>query len=174
MSKTEISHIVNGHIVDERLVRGGELPKCPGALAFEALTGLKALGVRRVICLKNPSDESQIEIDNERTAVEAAGLIFLHRPLDNEGKFSYHDAKKIPDILALINEDKGRVFIHCKKGADRTGTVVACYRISRGWTADRAIKEMRQYGNAWWNWGMRGAVREFSAKLASASSRASS
>ena len=39
------------------------------------------------------------------------------------------------------------MFIHCKRGSDRTGTVVACYRISKeGWTDERAITEARQYG----------------------------
>ncbi len=39
------------------------------------------------------------------------------------------------------------VFVHCKYGADRTGTAVATYRIvCQGWTKEEAIAEMRSGG----------------------------
>ena len=41
----------------------------------------------------------------------------------------------------------GPLYVHCYAGSDRTGAMVACYRVARmGWTADQAIAEMRQYG----------------------------
>jgi protein tyrosine/serine phosphatase len=36
-------------------------------------------------------------------------------------------------------------FIHCQHGADRTGTMVAVYRVRvQGWTKEDAIKEMME------------------------------
>ena len=40
------------------------------------------------------------------------------------------------------------VFVHCMKGQDRTGVVIAAYRIRRqGWTFDQAYQEMLSYGH---------------------------
>ena len=44
--------------------------------------------------------------------------------------------------LLRASPDK-KVFVHCERGAERTGVMVACYRISsERWTADQAT--------AWW------------------------
>jgi hypothetical protein len=39
------------------------------------------------------------------------------------------------------------VFVHCKRGADRTGALIAVYRVSHdGRTAERALEEAELYG----------------------------
>ncbi|MBO0722086.1 MAG: dual specificity protein phosphatase family protein, partial [Blastocatellia bacterium] len=39
------------------------------------------------------------------------------------------------------------VFVHCRRGSDRTGVIIALYRIKQdGWTAEQAIKEANLYG----------------------------
>ena len=44
------------------------------------------------------------------------------------------------------NPDK-KVFVHCRLGDDRTGMMIAAYRMAaEGWTADEAMVEMRQFG----------------------------
>ena len=51
--------------------------------------------------------------------------------------------------LKLINagEAKGPVLLHCKHGADRTGVVIAMYRIIyQGWSKAQAINEMKNGG----------------------------
>lgn len=57
------------------------------------------------------------------------------------------------DIAAVVDEIheerlKGHnVHIHCTYGRDRTGIVVAYYRIAKqGWTVEEAWDEMQQYG----------------------------
>jgi protein tyrosine/serine phosphatase len=54
------------------------------------------------------------------------------------------------------------VFIHCKRGADRTGAMVAFYRIrNHGWTAARAYAEAREIGmRAWYN-GLKRQIEAF-------------
>jgi protein-tyrosine phosphatase len=46
-------------------------------------------------------------------------------------------------ILAILEKDStGAVFVHCKRGADRTGAVIAAYRIEHeGWNSAAALKE---------------------------------
>jgi len=54
------------------------------------------------------------------------------------------------DIVAgmrVIKSAKKPALVHCKHGADRTGCIVAIYRIVNcGWTRENAIKEFRYGG----------------------------
>ena len=51
-------------------------------------------------------------------------------------------------FLKLIQENPNKkIFAHCRLGDDRTGMMVAAYRMGlEGWTADEAMNEMRQFG----------------------------
>jgi len=45
------------------------------------------------------------------------------------------------------------IYVHCRRGCDRTGFVVAYYRyVVQGWTATEAIAEMRRLGFSRWYW----------------------
>jgi protein-tyrosine phosphatase len=54
--------------------------------------------------------------------------------------------------LAVITDDAaGPVFVHCQRGADRTGVVLACYRVQHdGWGKKKALSEARKYGMSWY------------------------
>lgn len=56
--------------------------------------------------------------------------------------------KQMSDILALLEDaSRGPVFVHCRRGADRTGVVIACYRIAHDhWTTEQAIREAHEQG----------------------------
>lgn len=49
-------------------------------------------------------------------------------------------------------------YVHCKAGVDRTGMVIAYYRIRQGWVPARAIREMWSMGmHPWyfyWAWSL--------------------
>lgn len=61
-----------------------------------------------------------------------------------------YDRKAIAYIVDRIDElrKQGKnVHLHCTYGRDRTGIVVAYYRIAKqGWTVDEAWAEMKEYG----------------------------
>src|ERR1019366_8567503 len=45
---------------------------------------------------------------------------------------------QISRVLGLLAPPASPVFMHCRRGADRTGTVIACYRITHdGWNNRR-------------------------------------
>ena len=66
----------------------------------------------------------------------------LERVKMNPGKIKDED---IAEILTLIKNSDKPVLIHCWHGSDRTGVVVAMYRIVfEGFSKEEAIKELRE------------------------------
>lgn len=51
-------------------------------------------------------------------------------------------------FLQLLRDNRGKkIFVHCQTGDDRTGMMIAAYRIAeQGWTAKEAMMEMEAYG----------------------------
>jgi hypothetical protein len=58
------------------------------------------------------------------------------------------EEKEAVRFLKIVTDPKrAPVLVHCQHGADRTGTMVAVYRIAvQGWSKDEAIREMTQGG----------------------------
>jgi protein tyrosine/serine phosphatase len=54
----------------------------------------------------------------------------------------------IAQFLTLLRDNPDRkIFVHCNTGIDRTGMMVAAYRMAEEkWTADEAMKEMKAFG----------------------------
>ena len=70
--------------------------------------------------------------------------------------------KQLAHVLEIIESAPGPVFVHCEHGCDRTGTVIACYRIHHDlWTAAAAQKEADVYGMSKLERGMRSFVADF-------------
>ncbi len=144
--------------VDERLYRGGQ----PDRAGLEAL---HALGVRTVVNLRT---------EDEREAVETAGLKYVHLPTSLA---PFSDALPTPIVTAFfatVNDvTNGPVFVHCRRGSDRTGFLVALYRISRqDWTADQAYREARERGMRWWYSGVKARLAAYADSLKPSVTRA--
>jgi protein tyrosine/serine phosphatase len=135
------------HQVSPRIFRSSQ----PDLSAFP---GIAALGIRTVVSLR--SDE---ESEGERAAAAAAGLNYVQIRL---GRFGRPGDEAIRQVLETITAEKNQpVLVHCKRGADRTGVVVACYRIGyEGWGAEEALEEAEEYGLGWWQLGMRKYIRD--------------
>ena len=115
--------------VNERLYRGGQ-PTAAG------LRNLAQLGVKTVIDLQ-VTGESRIR---EKELVESLGMGYFSLPM---GRGLGVDAEQIHATLKLLeNSDHGPVYVHCRRGHDRTGAVIACFRIAHeGWSNEKAIQE---------------------------------
>ena len=155
------AELPNFHRVNDGLYRGAQPP--PGGMRR-----LAALGIRTVVNLRD--DDGRALAEGEEAA--AAGLRYFNVPL---GDFGRPEEARVERVLALIEDPRNRpVFVHCKKGADRTGTVVAVYRITHdGWTADEAIHEAKSHGLSWVQFRMKDYISDTYRRLRQRRERAS-
>jgi tyrosine-protein phosphatase SIW14 len=144
------------HQVDERLYRGAQ----PDAAGFKYL---QELGVRTVINLRMADDAVKTD---ERRIVEALGMKYVNLPVE-DGNF-FTRSRTIPDdairefFNTLDSAGSAPVFVHCHRGADRTGAVVGFYRIARhGWDGTRAYAEAKEIGIRSWYKGLRRQIEAF-------------
>lgn len=143
-----IPGIPNFHQVNPRLYRGAQ----PSADAWPKLA---TLGIKTVIDLRRESEHS---IADEAKAVEAAGMRYVSFPMDG---FATPTAEQMARVLGLVDTGD-TVFVHCKLGMDRTGSVVAAYRIAReGWENPRALAEANSLGLHWYSQGMKRFIRSY-------------
>jgi len=80
--------------------------------------------------------------------------------------------EKVVKVLALLEDTStGPVFVHCKRGADRTGAVIACYRMEHDrWKNDQALSEAKSLGMSFFERAIQRYVREFRPRTLDASS----
>lgn len=128
------STIRNFHQVNPWLYRGGQPTK-------DEIQALAESGMRTVICLR----WGKKLIDAEKAAVESVGMEFISLPMYY---WNVPSQDALEDFLKIIDaRASGAVFVHCLHGADRTGFLLAMYRITRDkWTVHDAYKEMKRLG----------------------------
>ncbi len=146
--------ILNFGKVNETLFRGAQ----PDDGALESL---HRLGVKTIINLRMADD-----IWKEEAAKAAShGILYTNIPFHGMGRPTDDQVKT---VLGLIETLPGPVFIHCRHGCDRTGTIVACYRMKHDqWTLEKALSEANHYGLSIFERGMKKFVSDF-AKLLTA------
>jgi tyrosine-protein phosphatase SIW14 len=137
-------------MITSYLFRGGQ-PEDRG------FAELQALGVDLVVNLRNEADE----IVRERALVEAQGMRYVSIPWRGKENPKPEQVVEFLDLLRA-NVDK-IVFVHCERGSERTGVMIACYRMSsEGWTAEQALTEMEAFGFRRFGFGhLKRFVREF-------------
>jgi tyrosine-protein phosphatase SIW14 len=147
---SEIPGLPNFHQVDERLYRGAQ----PSASGFQYLA---KLGIKTIVDVR----ESGGRATTEQRLVESLGMRYTNVPLPGLAAPTMEQVAKLHFIFD--NPASGPVFIHCRRGADRTGTVIACYRIAHDrWENVKALAEAKSDGMSWLERAMRRFVLDFS------------
>ena len=123
-----VAGIANFHQVDNRLYRGAQ----PGD---EGIRQLAQLGVRTIVNLRTGDEDAAIASE--------LGLRHYHVPMV---PWRSTDEQVVAWLRIVIEQRKhGPVFVHCRQGADRTGLMIAVYRVVvDGWSKQAAIQEMTQ------------------------------
>jgi tyrosine-protein phosphatase SIW14 len=125
-----VEGVPNAGQVTANLYRGGQ----PTATGFEALA---SMGINIVVDLRGTR-----EGESERVAKLGMRYVSIswHCPFPKDETFA--------QFLILLRQNPGKkVFVHCRLGDDRTGMMVAAYRMAeQNWTATEAKKEMEAFG----------------------------
>ena len=127
--KVDVAGVRNCFQVASNLYRGAQ----PTA---EGMAQLKARGIRTIINLR--------AFHSDQDLVAGTGLKsvrFETEPWRGEGEDVVRFLKIVTDTNNLP------AFVHCQRGADRTGTMCAFYRITVcNWTKNEALAEMKNGG----------------------------
>jgi protein tyrosine/serine phosphatase len=144
-----VVHVRNFGVVNEHLLRGGEP-------TTEGLTELGSAGVKFIVDLREPGPAT----DLEKQQADRLGMQYTNVPLPPLTAPSPSQIRTVLNLLAEHNSQT--VFVHCRRGKDRTGTVVACYRVQHdGWDNVRALNEARSFGMSSMEHGMKAFILHF-------------
>jgi protein tyrosine phosphatase (PTP) superfamily phosphohydrolase (DUF442 family) len=127
--KVEMAGVKNCCQVTTNLYRGAQ----PTA---EGMKQLKMLGIRTVINLR--------AFHSDKDEVAGTGL----KSVRFEMKPWHAEEEDVAGFLKVVTDTNNLpVFVHCARGADRTGMMCAMYRIVVcGWSKPEAIDEMKNGG----------------------------
>lgn len=113
----------------------GTLYRChqPDAVGMQ---NLKKMGIKTIINLRS------FHSDRQKMAGEGFDYVHIHMK-------AWHPEEEdvVQFLRVVLNPARTPVLVHCQHGADRTGVMVAVYRIAvQGWSKDEAIREMTEGG----------------------------
>ena len=117
-------YIENFYQIDDEFFRSGN----PSPEAFGEL---ETLGIMEVINLQT--------YHNDKDEAEGSAVKLLRV------KMNAHNIKEddVIEVLRLIKNRSGKILVHCKHGSDRTGLIVAMYRIVfQEWSKEDATDEL--------------------------------
>lgn len=144
-----VTGIENFHKVNQFVYRGAQPTD-------EGFRNLGTLGVKVIIDLREHDQRAAAE---ERT-VTGDGMRYVNVPMTG---MTPPTEAQIKQILTLIEDQTaGPVFVHCKRGADRTGAVIAAYRIEHDkWENSKALSEAMMDKMSHFQFQRQRYIREF-------------
>ena len=115
--------------VTPTLYRGGQ----PSPEGFQTLA---SMGVKIIV------DTGRSKRDE--ALVEKLGMRYVSLPW----YCPFPKDKVFDRFVEVIRNNPGKkIFVHCRLGDDRTGMMIAAYRMAEdGWTAKQAMQEMHKFG----------------------------
>jgi protein tyrosine/serine phosphatase len=140
---TEVGHkhVMARHLLEKGIPNFAEVSPTlyrGGQPSEEGLKKLAKMGIDIVI------DARGTERSAEGKAVRKSGMKYVaipwHCPFPHDDVFVR--------FLSVLRDNPGKkVFVHCRLGDDRTGMMIAAYRITdEGWTTKQALDEMEKFG----------------------------
>jgi len=134
-SDARIDGIDNFCKVEENFYRGAYPTK-------QGLQYLKQLGIKTIVDFRNPGRA----VSQERRLAQGLGIKYINIPF---GFFRMPpEDSQIRKFINIVEDPANRpIFVHCQHGKDRTGMMVATYRIVvQDWPKEKAYQEAKGYG----------------------------
>ncbi|WP_397446531.1 dual specificity protein phosphatase family protein [Polaribacter sp. R77954] len=123
--KVASKHFKNLYKINDVLYRAEQ----PSKKGFKEL---EAMGIKTILNLRR--------LRNDTKKAKATNLKLKHISI----KTKILDEEDIIQALKIIKNEEQPVLVHCWHGSDRTGTIVAAYRmVFDNWTKEAAITEMK-------------------------------
>ena len=98
-------------------------------------------------------EDDPAEIERERSGCLAMGMPFVSIPLSEYTAPTPEVLRKIVEQIQLWRQEN--VYVHCRRGIDRTGYAIAAYRIIvEDWSFDRAYAEVLAHGHSEFFYGV--------------------
>ena len=115
---------------------------CAGAATPASMAAVKKMGYKAVYNLRLPNEQGA-DIEGEAAAAKAAGINFIHLPLNG----AMPDPAVVDNFLKSITQPGNQpAFIHCASG-NRAATMWFIKRVMIDeWDNDRAMAEASQLG----------------------------
>lgn len=152
---TTVAGVGNFEKVSDHVYRGAQPTD-------EGFRSLAKIGIATVIDLQPYGDERSLA---EEKAVKVDGMQYINMGM--HGMETPSDATVAKVLSILEGTQSGPVFVHCHRGADRTGGIIAVYRIEHDhWDNAKALKEARQMGMSWYQTAIQHYVLKYQSKAA--------
>ncbi|MBS1955475.1 MAG: tyrosine-protein phosphatase [Cyanobacteria bacterium SZAS-4] len=105
----------------------------------KALAMMAKDGIKTIIDLRMNGSGTE----NEEATTNRLGMKYVHIPMT----LLTPSTEQVSQFLSIVNSPANLpAFVHCRQGADRTGTLVAIYRRKvQGWDFDKTYAEMREH-----------------------------
>ena len=128
-AREEVSGVPNFAVVSPVLSRGAQPTR-------EGFRQLREQGIRTILTLRAGHDDGAV----------LAGL-GLNSYRIHARQWNPETEDVVRAMKVILTPEYQPVFVHCQAGKDRTGLVVAVYRILvDGWSVDDAIAERKMFG----------------------------
>jgi protein tyrosine/serine phosphatase len=115
--------------VSDELYRG-EQPTAEG------FARLKKMGIKTIINLR--------AFHSDKNLIKGQGFYYLEIPMEAN---NIGDKESIAFLKAIADKKYAPFFVHCQRGADRTGTMVGLYRMTvQRWPREKVQGELSRFG----------------------------
>jgi protein-tyrosine phosphatase len=135
----------NSCVVSDQILWRGARPDA------EAAAALVDMGVKTVVSLElilndrkafetaKPKTTQKKEIQYFQIRDWEPLVVLSHKAVDNH----------VAQFIAITRTEPKPIYVHCRSGQNRTGIMVAAYRIFAGEDIEATIKDMQQYKGIW-------------------------
>ena len=119
----EIGQLKNAHEINEEIYRSDQPSK-------KDFLELERMGIRTVISLRRRVDDAK--------KVKSTAIRLIQIPV----KTNHITLENVIEVMNAMTTCERPLLIHCRRGIDRTGCMIAFYRmLFHGWSKEQAIAE---------------------------------